>query len=75
METHDGQAFSTLDQDNDPYVGHCAQVCRGGWWYNTCLNANLNGLYGSNVTSSSKYVVWYHFRSNQSLRLSEMKMR
>jgi len=41
-----GQAFSTKDRDNDLWEdGNCAQEDRGGWWLNTCHQANLNGPY------------------------------
>ncbi|KAL9964441.1 hypothetical protein ACROYT_G028085 [Oculina patagonica] len=40
-----GGPFSTKDQDNDPDSRHCAVTFKGGWWYTTCRNANLNGLY------------------------------
>ncbi|KAH6933438.1 hypothetical protein HPB50_014822 [Hyalomma asiaticum] len=40
-----GQNFSTFDRDNDMAPGeHCAVRYRGGWWYNRCHLANLNGL-------------------------------
>jgi hypothetical protein len=38
-----GAQFSTLDQDNDFSILSCADIGRGGWWYNDCYNAFLNG--------------------------------
>ncbi|XP_062578709.1 fibroleukin-like [Saccostrea cucullata] len=41
-----GVSFSTLDRDHDRwYGGSCAvSYCGGGgWWYNNCQYANLNG--------------------------------
>ncbi|XP_052692193.1 fibrinogen-like protein A [Crassostrea angulata] len=38
-----GMAFSTMDRDNDQYSGHCATKYGGGWWFNNCHDAFLNG--------------------------------
>lgn len=37
---HDKQSFSTPDSGNI-----CAEISHGGWWYNQCFYANLNGVY------------------------------
>ena len=40
----EGMAFSTYDRDNDlDAQRNCAGVYGGGWWYNACTYANLNG--------------------------------
>lgn len=45
-ETHDGMPFSTKDQDNDArYYDSCAEHYKGGWWFNNCFEAHLNGKY------------------------------
>jgi len=65
-----GMSFSTLDQDNDLWSGHCAELYheRGGWWYNACYLSNLNERWGDNV--------WFPFHNNvQHVEFSEMKIR
>ncbi|XP_015226361.1 PREDICTED: fibrinogen alpha chain-like [Cyprinodon variegatus] len=42
---HNGMKFSTLDRDNDGWGESCAEAYGGGWWYNSCQTANLNGVY------------------------------
>ena len=37
--------FSTYDSDNDKSSGNCSFVNQGGWWYNSCYQANLNGTH------------------------------
>ncbi|KAK8762470.1 hypothetical protein V5799_026264 [Amblyomma americanum] len=40
-----GMMFSTFDKDNDwDSEIECAVKFRGGWWYRSCYEANLNGL-------------------------------
>ncbi|XP_062618098.1 angiopoietin-related protein 7-like [Saccostrea cucullata] len=53
-----GMSFSTPDRDNDGWIGgHCAARSnrRGGWWFNRCHNAFLNGQW----SSWSWYRPWY----------------
>ena len=61
---HDGMKFSTYDRDND-FGGNCARDYRGGWWYNSCYDANLNGQYhqGSSITQW-KGIVWYQWHGD-----------
>ncbi len=45
LSYHNEVMFSTNDRDNDKWLGNCAQWCAGAWWYNGCLQSNLNGHY------------------------------
>ncbi|XP_062617492.1 microfibril-associated glycoprotein 4-like [Saccostrea cucullata] len=38
-----GMYFSTPDRDHDRWTGNCAAVNGGGWWFNACNHAFLNG--------------------------------
>ncbi|XP_060665975.1 angiopoietin-related protein 2-like [Drosophila nasuta] len=48
------QPFSTYDQNHYLNAQNCAEVFKGGWWYQpSCSDDNLNGsLYGANSTPS-----------------------
>ncbi|CAL4241127.1 unnamed protein product [Meganyctiphanes norvegica] len=48
LQYHNGQGFSTIDQDNDEYDGHnCAAKIAGGWWYRHCYRSCLTCPYGT----------------------------
>ena len=69
--------FSTKDRDNDLDAGSCAQRRKGAWWYQTCTNSNLNGLYiRGHHTSFADGVNWYRWRGfYYYLQKTEMKIR
>ena len=78
MKDSDDRYFSTEDRDNDECPCHCSQRANGGWWYNHCAHANLNGLYpdegrtdglGAGIT----WVPWHGW--DYSLKDVEMKLR
>ncbi|XP_070768994.1 fibrinogen-like protein 1 [Enoplosus armatus] len=77
--SHQGIKFSTYDQDNDNYKGNCAQEDKGGWWFNKCHSAHLNGMYypgGHYSALTDDGVVWYTWRGWwYSLKTSIMKLR
>ncbi len=74
---HNGQLFSTKDQDHDTTVEDCAEKYKGAWWYNICYNANLNGPYQMGELSSvGQGVIWYHWKGHYySIKFTEMKVR
>ena len=71
---HNGMRFTTKDRDYDESTtGNCAQERKGGWWYNACQDANLNGLYREN---NIKGINWYRWRGTEySLKTTTMKIR
>ena len=72
-----GMAFTTPDRDNDLNSGNCARYYKGGWWYNSCMYSQLNGIYHHDTTPRAwEAVVWYTFTtSTRSLKFAEMKLR
>ena len=66
--------FSTKDSDNDKHGSNCAASNKGGWWYNRCHYANLNGLYVYKGVGWEN-VIWYTFNGLKCLQKSEMKVR
>ena len=74
---HHEAPFSTKDQDNDPDDRKCAEIFKGGWWYNTCHRANLNGLYRhGNHANACEGINWHHWKGDSySAKRSEMKIR
>jgi len=72
---HNNMAFSTKDKDNDRWGGHCAaNYNTGAWWYKSCHHSNLNGKYLGDK-DDRRGAMWYAFRSNLSLKFTEMKLR
>ena len=75
MTYHHLSKFSTKDDDNDQYRGSCAgsSFGSGAWWYHSCYQSNLNGVYNSNI--GFQRIRWNAFKSSQSLPFTEMKIR
>ncbi|KAG8554495.1 hypothetical protein GDO81_003809 [Engystomops pustulosus] len=75
MAFHGNMPFSTKDRDST--VDKCPSVYKGGWWYNRCHFANLNGLYlGGKHETYGDGINWakgkdYYY----SYKFTEMKIR
>nr|XP_039254824.1 fibrinogen C domain-containing protein 1-B-like [Styela clava] len=76
---HQNMQFTTKDADHDTHQwGNCAQLYHGAFWYGTCHNANLNGLYVQGGQSYQRAVatIWHPWKGHfYSLKSVEMKMR
>lgn len=74
---HRNSAFSTKDRDNDNNSGNCAAKHRGGWWFNSCVIANLNGYYYHGPHKSDHDGVnWRYWKGGSySAKRAEMKIR
>ena len=75
---HRGYPFTTKDQDNDSRSSrNCAAQFKGAWWYKSCLDSNLNGLYHHGQHSSKDDGVnWRTWKGeNYSAKRAEMKIR
>ncbi|XP_071412235.1 fibrinogen alpha chain [Pithys albifrons albifrons] len=83
--SHAQMKFSTFDRDQDHWEENCAEMYGGGWWYNSCQAANLNGIYYLGGHYDPRYnipyeiengVVWLPFKaSDYSLKTVRMKIR
>ncbi|CAC5364193.1 VLDLR [Mytilus coruscus] len=74
MDYHNSKSFYTKDRDNR---NGCAVNRHGGWWYDNCYQANLNGRYNGTINESGKYtgLVWFEWKSDYSLKATLMMIR
>ena len=70
LARHNGQKFTTYDQDNDESHVNCAVTMSGAWWYQNCHRSNLNGLY---LVSDLNGVAWYGW--NGLVKVTQMKLK
>jgi len=62
--------FSTKDQDNDQNPNkNCAETYKGAWWFRSCYNCHLNGIYGK----AKNGIEWLEWKKD-SLKFTEMKL-
>lgn len=68
--------FSTVDVDNDTNGGSCAGIYKAGWWFKSCMNTNLNGVYRKASKKDAKEMSWYHWGNTwKSLKSAKMMIR
>ncbi|VDH91613.1 Hypothetical predicted protein [Mytilus galloprovincialis] len=74
MDYHNSKSFYTKDRDNK---NGCAVNRHGGWWYDNCYLANLNGRYNGTINESGKYtgLVWCKWKRDYSLKATLMMIR
>ena len=58
LEKHNYMKFTTKDRDKDDVNYNCAVMYSGGWWYNSCHDANLNGVYFEPGDHSNRGIFW-----------------
>ncbi|EDX08168.1 GD11644 [Drosophila simulans] len=81
LRSHRKMKFSTYDRDNDrEFNKNCAFYYLGGWWYNACLDSNLNGQYmpGGKYEESlfARGMCWRSWRGhNYGYRVTQMMIR
>ena len=73
---HKNRKFSTFDRDHDALSLNCALNYKGGWWYNGCAHANLNGLYPTEKQEGVEYMTWWSLHNKYGgVIFSEMKIK
>ncbi|XP_053953033.1 ficolin-2-like isoform X1 [Anastrepha ludens] len=79
LTAHVANKWSTPDRDNDRDKDNCAQLYKGGWWFENCHLSNLNGLYLRGAYPQEKFaqgIVWHAFRGyNYALKFTQMMIR
>ena len=76
-ENHNGQPFSTFDNDNDGrFYDNCARHYKGAWWFASCFESHLNGMYYHEGEHDDFFVrngiQWNTIHLHSSLRSVEM---
>ncbi|XP_031621103.1 angiopoietin-2-like isoform X2 [Contarinia nasturtii] len=83
MAYHHNQDFSTFDQQNDKTgidgrqkCCSCSQSYASGWWFNNCIEANLNGVYRFNPLNNNYVgIIWEKWLGDYSLKSTKMMIR
>ncbi|XP_056001392.1 ficolin-1-like [Ostrea edulis] len=72
---HNGQNFSTWDQDNDVDSRHSAVDFHGAWWYYYGAYSNLKGEYAGSAVTSHTHPVWFSWKSYTTLKGTVMQIK
>ena len=78
LTLHHRSKFSAYDCDQDSSDENCAVEHRGGWWYRSCFESNLNGRYYNDGMSNSEEdgIIWLPFTGYEySARTVSMAIR
>ncbi|KAK2820670.1 hypothetical protein Q5P01_023629 [Channa striata] len=76
LSLHNGQKFTTTDNDQDTHNSNCARLAFGAFWYAACFGANPNGIYTWGPSPQAAGVQWNSFRGLEySLKTMIMKIR
>ena len=79
-EDHNNQPFSTRDRDNDDrFYDNCAEHYHGAWWFKSCYESHLNGIYYHRGTHNSYFVrngiQWNSIHLHASLKTVAMMVK
>ena len=79
-ENHNDQPFSTKDRDNDDRVyDNCAEHYHGAWWFKSCFESHLNGIYYKRGIHSNYFVrngiQWNSIHMHSSLKYVAMMVK
>jgi len=77
LRIDNGMAFSTKDTDRDHWSKSCSNTRgKGGWWFNGCGLANLNGLNLGHNQNSYDGILWYFYaKDNRSFKSTRMMIK
>ncbi|RZC36978.1 fibrinogen-like protein 1, partial [Asbolus verrucosus] len=79
FSSHNNSFFSTFDRKNDqaPECCPCAVSYGGGWWFNSCFESNLNGIYYNKPKNNGYFsgIIWEHWLGNYSLKKTTMMVK
>ncbi|KAH8377916.1 hypothetical protein KR093_007870, partial [Drosophila rubida] len=69
LRRHKYMEFSTPDR------GGCAEIFQSGWWFHSCYDSNLNGIYNENARKIDEPGVKWHSWTDNSLKFVQMMIR